>query len=81
MTGGVALVGTVVIVVGGAVNVGEGTVVGVGACLDGGVFVGLAAAELTDSRFAMSAWAPVIAASMPINENSRSASESTATRA
>ena len=48
---------------------------------DGGVFVGLAAAELTDSRFAMSAWAPVIAASMPINENSRSASESTATRA
>ena len=49
MTGGVALAGTVAIVVGGAVNVGEGTVVGVGERLGGDVFVGLPAHALADS--------------------------------
>ncbi len=73
MTGGVALAGTVAIVAGGAVNVGEGTVVGVGECLGGGVFVGLAAHELADRCCGVRAEAPVMAAPMPGNANSRSA--------
>ena len=77
MTGGVALACTVAIVVGGAVKVGEGTVVGVGECRGGGVFVGLAA-ELTNSCCGVRAAAPVIAAPMPGTANSRSASASSA---
>jgi len=78
-TGDVALADTVGIVVGVAMNVGEGAgAVGVGERKPGGVLVGFAADLLADSRFGVMACVFAIPSIAPINENSRSARENVA---
>ena len=91
MTGGVALAGRVGIVVGKAVNVGEGSgeavvvavgeagVVGVGDCLPGGVLVGLARDGLADRQSGAVAWVFVIPSLALTNENRSNARENAVT--